>query len=79
MLNGPLEEFYSICLQDDEPTFIWEEILPKGEAPGPRSKHSLEGGKNKIYLIGGLLKNNTPSNEIYEFDPETKSWKLMRP
>ena len=36
-------------------------------------------GKERIYLIGGLLKNNDPSNEIFEFNPTTKEWKKIVP
>lgn len=79
MLNGPLNDFYSISLDEEEPTFIWEEILPKGEHPGNRSKHALLGGKSKIYLVGGLLKNNSVSNEIFEFDPASQTWKQLKP
>lgn len=62
MLNGPLNDFYSISLNEEEPTFIWEQIFAKGDNPGNRSKHALLAGKSKIYLVGGLLKNNNVSN-----------------
>lgn len=59
---------------------MWEEINPKGKyLPGRRSKHSLLGGKEKIYLIGGLKANDEASNEIYEFDPATTEWTLIKP
>lgn len=54
--------------------------MPKGDfKPGARSKHALVAGKDKIYLIGGLLKNTDPSNEICEFDPATCEWKKLCP
>ena len=69
-MHGSLSDFYSISLDEAEPTFVWEEIVSKGKVhPGRRSKHALLGGKDKIYLIGGLKANDEASNEIYEFDP----------
>jgi hypothetical protein len=63
ILNGSLSDFYSISLNEEEATFVWEEIISKGEVqPGSRTKHALLGGKDKIYLVGGLLKNNKASN-----------------
>lgn len=59
ILNGSLHDFYAISLDEAEPTFLWEDILAKGKVhPGSRSKHALLGGRDKIYLIGGLKANN---------------------
>lgn len=66
ILNGSLGDFYSIDLHDNQPKFHWVEIKGKnGINPGPRSKHALIGGKNKIYLIGGLFQDVHSSNDIY--------------
>jgi N-acetylneuraminic acid mutarotase len=79
-LHGSLDDFYSISLDEAEPTFLWQEIAVKGKChPGRRSKHALLGGKDKIYLIGGLKANDEASNEIYEFDPKTSEWTLVKP
>lgn len=67
ILAGSLHDFYSISLDEAEPTFNWREILPKGKTPGSRSKHALVAGKDHIYLIGGLLSNNDASNDIFAF------------
>jgi len=46
-------------LDESEPTFVWDEIVPKSAVtPGCRTKHALVSGKDKIYLIGGLQANN---------------------
>lgn len=79
MLNGPLSDFYSISLNDQEPTFLWHEIPPKGTYPASRSKHALLGGKTHIFLVGGLLKNDQASNEMFRFDPVTSSWDRLQP
>ncbi len=79
ILEGSLKDFYSICLDESETTFKWQEILPKGQTPGRRSKHGLIATKDKIYLIGGLLANNEASNDIYAFDPENNLWELKKP
>ncbi len=69
ILNGSLGDFYSIDLHDDQPKFIWNQITPKNKVtPGPRSKHALVGGKNKIYLIGGLYQDVNSSNDIFGWD-----------
>jgi hypothetical protein len=52
----------------------------KGEShPGNRSKHALLSTDSHIYLIGGLLINNTASSDIYQFDPATQLWNLLNP
>jgi N-acetylneuraminic acid mutarotase len=79
ILEGSLKDFYSICLDESETTFKWQEILPKGQTPGRRSKHGLIATKDKIYLIGGLLANNEASNDIYAFDPDNNLWELKKP
>lgn len=79
MLNGPLSDFYSISLNEDEPTFIWHEIPPKGAHPGSRSKHALLAGKNRIFLVGGLLKNDEASSDICSFDTVSQQWELLKP
>ena len=55
------------------------QIEAKGDLPGPRSKHSLIGGKQKIYLIGGLVSDVQSSNQIYEYHPAKNSWTLLKP
>lgn len=46
ILNGSLEDFYSIDLNDHQPKFTWKQIKGKnGINPGARSKHALVGGK----------------------------------
>ena len=47
--------------------------------PGPRSKHSLIGGKKYIYLVGGLSSDIHSSNQIFEFNTEKRVWKLLKP
>lgn len=47
--------------------------------PGSRSKHALLGGKEKIYLVGGLKGNNEASSEIFAFNPANEEWTLLRP
>ncbi len=80
ILHGALKDFYCISLEDAETAFHWEEILPKGEVhPGNRSKHALVSTESHLYLIGGLLINNTASNDIYQFDPATHLWTLLKP
>lgn len=80
ILNGSLHDFYSISLDESQPTFIWEEIVPKGPVnPGSRTKHALLGGKDRIYLVGGLQGNNSATNSIFEFNPEAREWKLLKP
>jgi hypothetical protein len=70
MLNGSLSDFYSISLNDSDNQFEWHEVISKGKInPGPRSKHDMFGGKQNIYLVGGLQSNTQASNDIYEFDP----------
>jgi hypothetical protein len=63
MLHGPLSDFYEISLDESQPTFHWKEVVAKGSCnPGKRSKHGLLGGKNGIYLVGGLKANDEASN-----------------
>jgi hypothetical protein len=80
ILHGSLNDFYSISLDESEPTFVWEEIVSKSKFhPGRRSKHALLGGKDRIYLIGGLKANDQASNDICEFNPSTSEWTLAKP
>lgn len=80
ILKGGLQDFYSISLEESEETFNWVEILPKGKVhPGSREKHALVSTKSHIYLIGGILLNNSASNDIFRFDPKTQIWELMVP
>ena len=79
ILSGSLHDFYSISLDESEPTFNWHEIPLKGKHPGSRSKHALVAAKNRIYLIGGLLSNNDASDDIFEFNPDSNEWALIKP
>ena len=79
MLKGMMSDFYSINLDDSIDKFNWEQIEAKGDTPGARSKHSLVGGRKKIYLVGGLSSDVHSSNQIFEFDPEKATWKLLKP
>lgn len=72
-------DFYSIDLNDNVEKFNWVQIEAKGDQPGPRSKHVLIGGKNKIYLVGGLSSDIRSSNQIYEYDADKNTWTLLKP
>lgn len=74
-----MSDFYSIDLDDSVEKFNWVQIESKGDHPGPRSKHALVGGKNKIYLVGGLSSDINSSNHIYEYDVDKHIWTLLKP
>jgi hypothetical protein len=60
-----MNDFYCIDLDEKLEKFTWEQIDAKGDLPGPRSKHVLLGGKEKIFLVGGLISDVQSSNQIY--------------
>lgn len=80
MLNGSLDDFYCISLDESLEQFHWYSIMARSETtPGCRSKHALLAGKSKIYLVGGLQANSTASHDIFEFDTLKEEWKLLVP
>ena len=56
ILKGTLSDFHRISLNDKQPIFEWEEILPgkNKDHPGPRAKQALIAYKDSIFSVGGI-------------------------
>lgn len=63
---------------------VWKRIAATGEVPKEgRAYHTAVECNNQIYIFGGQLEKsshqNRPclSNEVFKFDPQKSSWKLV--
>ncbi|VDN07939.1 unnamed protein product [Thelazia callipaeda] len=58
----------------------WERPQERGDIPIRRSNHCAWVYKNKMYIYGGF--QNTDDQQmgiVHEFDPETSSWRKLKP
>jgi N-acetylneuraminic acid mutarotase len=69
-----LNDFYSLNLD----TLVWREIQTE-DAPSKRRMHSAVVYNDKMYLFGGYDESRSAHsyNELFCFDFETESWKLV--
>lgn len=68
---------YSDLWRMDLSTFIWEQVLVKGNSPSPRSGHRMVSYKNIIILFGGFYdsgKSTKYYNDLWVFDMEALVW-----
>ena len=55
----------------------WTEIEQKGEVPPGRNGHSLHLHNGYLIMFGGILEITKESEDIYVFQIETSTWKLI--
>jgi len=62
-------------------TLTWRELLPKGNLPKPRSKHTanLSPVDKKSMIVFGGRGMNTYWNDIWVLNIDTEEWKLVEP
>lgn len=60
----------------DLKTYEWAVIAEEGDIPEPRDDHSICYNNGKLYLFGGFVRGKR-TNELYEFDCETKKWACL--
>ena len=59
-------------------TSQWHKVEQNGPRPAPRSGHSLTFCDNKIILFGGLLEVTKETEDLYQFDIQSKFWKIHK-
>ena len=58
-------------------TDTWKELVVHGESPSPRAFSSLASSGWSLYLFGGLGKDKTKLNDLWELSIATSTWKLI--
>lgn len=79
ILKGMMGDFHCIDLDDSAEKFQWQQLEPKGELPGPRSKHALVAGRDRLFLVCGLSSDVRSSSQIFAYAPAANTWALLHP
>lgn len=68
---------YSDLWRIDLSTYVWEQVLVKGNSPSPRSGHRMVAYKNVIILFGGFYDSGKTTkyyNDLWVFDLDLLTW-----
>ena len=68
---------YSDLWRLDLSTYVWEQVLVKGNSPSPRSGHRMITYKNVIILFGGFYDSGKTTkyyNDLWVFDLDSLTW-----
>ncbi|XP_067662212.1 multiple epidermal growth factor-like domains protein 8 [Haliotis asinina] len=69
-LNNVLDDVVRYCMKENK----WESLTKSGSWPEGRRGHAMAGFKEGFYIFGGILANDSHSNELWFFNLTTLEW-----